>query len=201
MNIPFIILMLTAYLVGSIPNGYLLGKCFGKDIRKQGSGNIGATNTLRSLGKAAGVLTLLLDALKGALPVVIFPMLLSGDHLPVSIYQNAGIFFGFAAFCGHNWTIFLKFKGGKGVATALGIFMVLSWKAMIIAVILAVILIAITRYVSLGSLSGGYIFVLTNHLISQQWTLTGVAILIMVIITLRHKANIQRLLQGNENKI
>src|SRR5512133_1146473 len=119
------ILLVTAYLIGSVPTGLLLGKAYGIDVRKEGSGNIGATNLYRTLGRKVGVITLIGDCLKGLIPVVVVKM----SSMPAEYAAWVGL----AAFCGHVFSVFLKFKGGKGVATALGVFLALSPLAVAIA--------------------------------------------------------------------
>ena len=127
-----------AYLIGSIPTGLLLGKAYGVDVRKEGSGNIGATNLYRTVGRKVGIITLIGDCLKGLLPVVVVKF----SALPPEFAAWVGL----AAFCGHVFSVFLKFKGGKGVATALGVFLALAPLAVAIAVTLFALSMSFTRY-------------------------------------------------------
>lgn len=137
-------LVAAAYLVGSIPTGLLLGKAYGIDVRQEGSGNIGATNLYRTVGRKVGIFTLIGDCLKGLIPV----LAVKHSGLPTEYAAWVGL----AAFCGHVFSIFLKFKGGKGVATALGVFLGLAPLAVVIAVAVFATLMLAWRYVSLGSI-------------------------------------------------
>ncbi|OHB29117.1 MAG: acyl-phosphate glycerol 3-phosphate acyltransferase, partial [Desulfuromonadaceae bacterium GWB2_53_15] len=133
-----------AYLLGSIPTGLLLGKAYGIDVRKEGSGNIGATNLYRTVGRKVGVITLVGDCFKGLVPVM------AARAWGLGAEQVAWV--GLAAFCGHVFSVFLRFKGGKGVATGLGVFLALSPLAVAIAVGVFAVLVLKWRYVSLGSI-------------------------------------------------
>ena len=140
-----IVLIIAAYLLGSVPSGYVLGRSVGVDVRKAGSGNVGATNVARVAGKTHGILTLVADAAKGAIPVLVAQQL--GMTLPVTLLV------GVAAFLGHLFPVFLLFKGGKGVATALGVFLVLApWITLLLLVVFATVAWS-SRFVSLGSIS------------------------------------------------
>jgi len=189
-----ILLIVTAYLLGSIPTGLLLAKyAAGVDVRKRGSGNIGATNVLRSAGKGLGILTLLGDILKGLIPVII-----------AQKYFNDPFITGATALCaflGHTFSIFLKFKGGKGVATAFGVFLAISWKVSIAAFLLFLTMVLIFRYVSLGSITGAALFPLLLFLIERMPVITVFSVIISIIIIIRHKDNIKRLLKNEESKI
>lgn len=187
-----------AYLLGAIPVGLLIGIILGKDIRKSGSGNIGATNTFRTVGPLAGIVTLLLDGLKGAVPVLLFPALLRYSGIAP---ETTGVLFGIAAFCGHVWPVYLRFKGGKGVATALGVLLALAPYAVLTAFAAAVLTIALSRMVSLGSLLGTIVFLSSYWLYYSDPQIYSGAVFIAFIIIIRHKANIQRLLKGKENRL
>ena len=183
--------LVIAYLIGSVPTGLLLGKLYGIDVRQQGSGNIGATNLYRTLGRKVGVLTLIGDCLKGVAPVLLARQFgLSGEQVA---------WIGLAAFCGHVFSVFLKFRGGKGVATALGVFLALSPLAVLIALVLFVLVMLKWRYVSLGSVCAATVMPLAVAY-SGEWILTGVTFLISLIVIMRHRENICRLLAGTENK-
>lgn len=191
----FVLAVIISYLIGSISFSYLIAKRLaGIDIRTQGSGNAGATNTLRVLGKGPGIAVLVLDALKGLAAMGIAHWITSGD--PVA-YAFAGIF----AIVGHNWPVFFGFRGGKGIATTLGVALGLSPLAFLIAAVVTVIVIAITRYVSLGSL------VFVTLLPVLLWFLTDhpvyplVSLLITVFAYIRHSSNIVNLVQGKERKL
>jgi acyl phosphate:glycerol-3-phosphate acyltransferase len=186
------IVIVTAYLIGSIPTGLLLGKAYGIDVRKEGSGNIGATNLYRTVGRKVGIITLIGDCLKGLLPVVIVKF----STLPPEFAAWVGL----AAFCGHVFSVFLKFKGGKGVATALGVFLALAPLAVAIAMALFAGLMFLWRYVSLGSISAAAAMPLVVHFLGGSRTVTTVTSIISLIVIVRHHENIGRLLTGNESK-
>lgn len=190
----FVLSMVISYLVGSISFSYLIAKkVAGIDIRSHGSGNAGATNTLRVLGKGPAIVVLLLDALKGVAALGIAHLISGGDPLT---YAFAGIF----AIIGHNWPIFFGFRGGKGIATTVGVAIGFSPTAFLIAVIVTLLVIAITRYVSLGSL----IFVTLLPIllfVFHQPVLGGVSLLIMLFAFIRHSSNIVNLVQGKERKL
>ena len=207
----YFIVAADAYLLGSIPFGYLLVKVFrGQDIRQTGSGNIGATNVARSGAKGLGIATLVLDALKGALAVYLVKVIVASqypvcgtgsvakfcvDPLP---YQAAAALF---AVLGHVFPVWLKFKGGKGVATALGVFCVLFPKAVLVSLVVFIIVVAATRYVSLGSILAAVSFPIAAYFLQKpdalSLTLTSV---IALIVVLKHHENIGRLLAGTENR-
>ena len=208
-----ILIGLACFLVGSIPFGFLLGKLRGVDIRTQGSGNTGATNTARVLGKAAGLLTLLLDIGKGALGVYLGMLLDSQDKLlfaqvsapaPHSamvdpVWACAG---GMLALFGHCFSPFLRFKGGKGVATGLGVFVLLSPLAAWFALSVFGMSMRISRYVSLSSILATLVIPLTIYFEPgpPKGMLLLTAILSTSLVILRHHGNIKRLLEGTEPK-
>ncbi|MCX7738558.1 MAG: glycerol-3-phosphate 1-O-acyltransferase PlsY [Hydrogenothermaceae bacterium] len=185
-----IVYSLIAYLIGSIPFGLVVGKLFGKDIRKEGSGNIGATNVTRVVGKKAGILVLVLDAVKGFLPVY---YLIGKGYTPKFI--SAICIF---AVLGHTFSIFLKFKGGKGVATALGVLFALSLKSSVIVLIFWLGIFLATGYVSLASILSAGIFWVVVHVITGDIYYTYASLIIALIIVLKHRSNIDRLLKGEE---
>ena len=182
----------TAYLIGSIPTGLLLGKAYGIDVRKEGSGNIGATNLYRTVGRKVGIITLIGDCLKGLLPVVIVTF----SSLPPELAAWVGL----AAFCGHVFSVFLKFRGGKGVATALGVFLALAPLAVALAMALFAVMMYLWRYVSLGSISAAAVMPLAVYFLGGSRTVIIVTLLISLIVILRHHENIGRLLSGSESK-
>lgn len=182
----------TAYLIGSIPTGLLLGKAYGVDVRTEGSGNIGATNLYRTVGRKVGIITLISDCLKGLIPVLLVKL----STLPPDLAAWVGL----AAFCGHVFSVFLKFRGGKGVATALGVFLALAPLAVAIAVALFAVLMFLWRYVSLGSISAAAVMPLAVFFLGGSKTVTIVTLIIALIVIVRHRENIRRLLSGNESK-
>lgn len=186
-------LTVLSYLIGSIPFGLLISKTRGKDIRTLGSGNIGATNVLRCLGKPLGITCFALDVLKGFLPAFCFPAV--GNTNP-----SFGLLFGAAAILGHNFPVFLKFKGGKGVATSAGVLIGVAPLAVIIGVVTWGIVFCTSGYVSLGSIIAALAVMLTG------WTggytpITAIVLTLLGALTIyRHRANIQRLIAGTENR-
>lgn len=188
-----IIVVIAAYLMGSIPTGLLLAKAFGGvDIREAGSGNIGATNVYRTMGRKVGLLTLVGDCLKGVVPVVV-AYALGFDSLWVAIV-------GLAAFLGHVYTVFLGFKGGKGVATALGVFLAVSYPSVLIALAVFVLVLLKWRYVSLASITAAAVMPSLVALIDRSPETVAMSVVIAAMVIYRHKENIKRLKAGTENK-
>jgi len=190
---------IAAYLLGSIPFGLLLTKAFGRgDVRKVGSGNIGATNVARAAGMAAGVLTLLLDVAKGT-GAVLLAERLSNDSATWMMIA------GLAALIGHCFPVWLKFRGGKGVATAAGIFLVLSPLACLGAVTLFILVVIFWRYVSLGSVSAAAAMPLLIYFLwaphhAPPLAITFGAVAAALLIIYKHRGNLQRLVEGGEPK-
>ncbi len=186
------LLIAAAYLLGSIPTGLLLGRIYGIDVRKEGSGNIGATNLYRTVGRKVGVITLAGDCLKGLLPV----LAVKYSSLPPGYAAWVGL----AAFSGHVFSVFLKFRGGKGVATALGVFLALSPPAVGIALGVFVLLMLIWRYVSLASISAAAAMPVAVWALGGGRVMGIVTMIVAVIVIIRHTENIKRLAAGMENK-
>jgi acyl phosphate:glycerol-3-phosphate acyltransferase len=200
----YLLVSLAAYLLGSIPSGYILVRIFLKeDIRVKGSGNIGATNVMRSGSKGLGAFTFLLDACKGYVAVVLAARIASIPSLTPVNYQNAAALAALFAILGHVYTVWLRFKGGKGVATALGVFLALAPWAALAGLVLFILVVAFTRYVSLGSILAAVVFpffaVLLPHA-RRTPLLTAVLFIVPVIVIAKHHQNIVRLLQGKENR-
>lgn len=189
-NISFILAVVIAYLLGSISPSTLLAKAQGVDIKKEGSGNAGTTNTLRVLGKKAAIITLIVDIGKGVLAVSIAEMMAG----PQAAYVAA-----LAALCGHVWPIFFKFKGGKGVAVAFGAVLRLDWKIALMMVALLVIVVAITKIVSIGSLSVCVAFPITCWFMHRE--LFWVSLVMALIVAWKHSDNIKRLINHDENEV
>ena len=188
------LLVLGSYLVGSIPFGLVLGKVAGVDVRAGGSGNIGATNVARLVGKKLGALTLICDALKA-----ILPMLAAGWFLENSSQRDLWVALcGGAAFLGHLYPLYLKFKGGKGVATALGIFCYLTPVAALIDLLIFVGVVYNWGYVSLGSLTAALLMPGLVWLLSGSLSNTVLAFVIGMLIWLKHRDNIERLMKHEE---
>lgn len=201
-----LIVILAAYLIGSIPFGYLIvrGKV-GDDIRQSGSGGTGATNVSRRAGKAAGVFTLVLDALKGVTAVVVARTMFAGVGPYADWFAAAA---GIAAIVGHIFPLWLRFRGGKGVATGVGVFLVLAPVALLCAGVLFVAIVAVTRYVSLGSIVAAVtvpLFVWLQAVfvepIADLRPLLAAAITGALLIVFAHRGNIGRLARGTESQI
>jgi len=189
-----ILLLVGSYLLGAVPFGLVVGKIAGIDVRQHGSKNIGATNVSRLLGKRLGVITLILDVLKGFLPMAVAALVL-GDGQESRIYVCAC---GIAAVVGHMFPLYLRFRGGKGVATGLGVFLYLSPLAILISLVLFVAVVAFSGFVSAGSLLASALFPLWLFILGGEKVLILTAAVIAVLIWLKHRENIGRLLQGTE---
>ena len=199
-----ITLILLSYLLGSIPTGYLVAKAKGVDIRSVGSGNIGATNVFRILGKGAGIFVLTADALKGALAVLVVAPVIWGEppcHCHDHELVQAQGFAGISAILGHNYTCWLKFKGGKGIATTAGVFAALAPGALGIALSAWLVVFAASRYVSLASIVAAVALPLAVWLMGNGALLIGVSTALGALAIYKHKANLQRLLAGTESRI
>ncbi len=200
----YIIVSIIAYLLGSISFSVIFGKKFaGIDVRTQGSGNAGSTNVLRTVGKKAAALTLLCDCLKGILAVLIAIIagnIASGTDKALLV-QLAAIF----VVLGHTFPIFFGFKGGKGVATSLGVILIINWKIGLICLVFALVLMAFSKIVSLGSVAAAIlfpiltVFIHTNYIVEGNYIIFG--IILAAFVLYNHRANISRLLEGKENKI
>lgn len=190
------LLVVFGYLLGSVPFGILVTRLFDRNVnlREAGSGNIGATNVARTAGRAAGVLTLALDAGKGVVPMVLTYMLIGEDYLWLSLV-------GGAVFLGHVFPVYLRFKGGKGVATALGVILSLSTVTTFLLIVLFVLVVYFTRYVSLGSLCAAVALPILMALLGppSRYCVT-LSLLIAFLVIYNHRENIHRLLNGQENK-
>lgn len=190
-----LLLCLFALFFGSIPWGYLIGKSKGIDLRKTGSGNIGATNVLRTIGKKEALATLLLDISKGFIPVLLVPLLYPEKNL--ILMGTVGVL----AIIGHCFSPFLKFKGGKGVATSIGVILAYTPLAGIITLLLWILTFKLFRISSLGALVSFGLLPLNVYILNYPIEVKVFSVLIMLIIYLRHAANIKRLLKGSEPKI
>ena len=192
MDAMMIVYVILAYLIGSIPSGLIIGKgLFGTDVRQFGSKNIGATNTYRVLGLKAALPVFICDALKGAI----------GVFLLASNGPAFAILGGILAMVGHNWSIFLGFKGGRGVATGLGVLIALSPLVAIICFAIWGIIVYPTKLVSLGSIIAAAAVPLLMFLTGQSWWYVGFGALAALFVILRHRDNIIRLLSGKELKV
>ncbi|WP_202711217.1 glycerol-3-phosphate 1-O-acyltransferase PlsY [Sporosalibacterium faouarense] len=190
-----IIIILIGYLLGSFASSFFLGKMFKKiDIREHGSGNAGATNALRVFGAKLAAITFILDILKGVVAVIIGRYILG---------ESGALIAGVSAVIGHNWPVFLGFKGGKGVATTIAIVMAIEPIIAIISVLIGLIVIIRSKYVSLGSITGMAVLPIVSLIIIRPFDIKFFvfALVLGLMSIYRHRSNIKRLLKGNESKI
>ena len=199
-----IIVAIIAYLIGSINFSVIISKKMaGFDVREKGSGNAGTTNMLRAVGKKAAAITLICDILKGVVAILI--AMLIGKILKSSntalLVQIAGV----AVILGHTFPIFFKFKGGKGVATSLGVLIMSNWQIGLICLVFALVLMVLTQMVSVGSIAAAILYPVLTLFIPQNYIVSGnyliYSIILAVLIVFNHRENVKRLLNGTENKI
>lgn len=188
-----LIVWVLSYLLGSIPTGYIVASGTGVDIRRSGSGNIGATNVARTLGWRKGFLTLAVDAAKGLIPVLV--------AFGLSLGTAAAACAGLAAFLGHIYPIFLGFRGGKGIATALGVFLGIMPVVAVVLLCVFVILVGVSRRVSLGSVTAAGLAPIVAWLLGYPMSIIGVSLIIGALAIMRHRGNIRRLIAGTEPKL
>ena len=206
----YIVMAVIAYLIGSISFSVIISKKMaGFDVREKGSGNAGSTNMLRSVGKKAAAITLLCDVLKGVVAILIAILLgnIFKDSNKELLLQIAGI----AVVLGHTFPIFFGFKGGKGVATSLGILLMSNWQIGLICLVFGVVLIILTRMVSLGSCMSAILFPVLTLFIDENYTVLTeskngnvyfiYSVIMAIIVLYNHRSNIKRILNGTENKI
>lgn len=198
------IIAIVAYLIGSINFSVILSKKMaGFDVREKGSGNAGTTNMLRSVGKKAAAITLVCDILKGVVAILIAMIMnkIFKDSNGALLVQIAGV----AVILGHTFPIFFKFKGGKGVATSLGVLIMSNWQIGLICLVFALILIILTQMVSVGSIAAAILYPVLTLFIPQNYIIPGnyiiYSVVLAVIIVFNHRENVKRLLSGTENKI
>lgn len=198
------IMAIVAYLIGSINFSVILSKKMaGFDVREKGSGNAGTTNMLRSVGKKAAAITLICDILKGVIAILIAIAIgkIFKNTNGSLLVQIAGV----AVILGHTFPIFFKFKGGKGVATSLGVLIMSNWQIGLICLVFALILIALTQMVSVGSIAAAILYPVLTLFIPQNYIVPGnyliYSIVLAIIIVFNHRENVKRLLNGTENKI
>ena len=216
--IAYIIVAIAAYLLGSIPTGFLVAKAKGIDIRAVGSGNIGATNAMRVLGKPAGIFVLLVDCAKGYVACAFLPPLIYNwiDGLQLHFVMGMAQFFrdesvevqiqyhliaGIFAVLGHNYTCWLKFKGGKGVATTAGVYLALAPWALLIALAVFILAVLVTRYACVGSIVAAIALPIAVWFTNEDLFLRIVTIALCVLAIYKHKSNIKRLMAGTESRL
>ncbi len=188
-----IVLCIVAYLFGAVPFGLLVARSRGVDIRQHGSGNIGATNVFRVLGKGWGIFTFALDALKGFVPAFVFPRL-------VGLEAQWGVLFGIVAILGHSFPVYLKFKGGKGVATSAGMLLGVAPLAVGVGFAVWVLCMVLSRYVSLSSIAAAVAVAITVWVQDRGLVINIALTILSLLIIWLHRANIKRLLNGTENR-
>ena len=199
-ELSYVIVAVCAYLVGSIPTGFLAGRAKGVDIRKVGSGNMGATNVFRSVGKGWGIFVLVVDGLKGfAACTWMVDLLLHFIAVPPD-EELMRIIAGIAAVLGHNYTCWLKFKGGKGIATSAGVYFALAPHAVEIALATWIIVVAVTRYVSMASIAAAIALPAAVWCMSDSLLLKLATTALGIMAIVNHKKNIKRLREGTESR-
>lgn len=199
-----IVTAIIAYLIGSINFSVILSKKMaGFDVREKGSGNAGTTNMLRTVGKKAAAITLICDILKGVVSILIAMVIgkiVQGSNIALLV-QIAGV----AVILGHTFPVFFKFKGGKGVATSLGVLIMSNWQIGLICLVFALILMMLTKMVSVGSIAAAILYPVLTLFIPQNYIAEGhyliYSIILAVLIVFNHRENVKRLLKGTENKI
>lgn len=204
----YIIVAITAYLLGSISFSVIISKKMaGFDVREKGSGNAGTTNVLRTVGKKAAIITLICDILKGVIAILV--AILAGKIVQgldnALLVQLAGIF----VIVGHTFPVFFKFKGGKGIATSLGVLLMINWQIGLICLVFALVLMILTKMVSVGSITAAVLFpvlilfIKDNYIVaeSSNWSYLIFSIIIAVLVIFNHRGNLKRILNGSENKI
>ena len=203
----YVVMAIIAYLIGSVNFSVIFSKKFaGFDVREKGSGNAGTTNVLRTVGKKAAIITLICDILKGVVAILIAILankLVEGSNGALLV-QFAGV----AVILGHTFPIFFKFKGGKGVATSLGVLIMSNWQIGLICLLFALVLMALTRMVSVGSIAAAVLFPILVIFIGEHyivpvnnWSYLIFSIIIAVLVLFNHRENLKRIFTGKENKI
>ncbi len=193
MPVLFVLSIIIGYLLGSANSSLIVGKFYGVDIRKHGSGNAGTTNALRVLGKKAAAFVLAGDLLKGVLSYLV------GYFITGS--ATGGMIAGVAAIFGHVWPVFFGFKGGKGVLTSLAVLLMMDWSVALALLGVFIIIVAITRYVSLGSVIAAILFPIVSTVVGRDGGRIAASAIICVLIVVMHRTNIKRLLNGTESKL
>ncbi len=201
--IKLVIAVIIGYLLGSLNTSIIVGKLYGTDIRKHGSGNAGTTNTLRTLGKAAAAMVLAGDILKGVIAYIIGNIVVNTipETITLNIAGIGGMAGGIAAIAGHNWPVYFGFKGGKGVLTSISVVMMMDWKLGLILLGIFAVIVAVTRYVSLGSIVASVAFPVSAVIKGNSTVFIIFSAILAVLAISRHSGNIKRLLNGTEAKL
>lgn len=211
LNLALIVGLVISFLLGAIPFAYIfVKKIKGVDIRKEGSGNSGATNASRVVGKKWGLIILALDIAKGAAAAGLVPLILrhwlkTDAGWMLGGFPAVGLCMGLAAFLGHCFSPFLLFKGGKGVATALGVYLVVAPMAVALTAVVCIVLILVTRVVSIASITGAILLPVSIMIFYRTkmqgfWFVFGLTVVLGALVIFRHRSNIRRLIKGAENK-
>ena len=202
--VAYILMAIIAYAIGSINFSVIFSRKFaGFDVREKGSGNAGSTNMLRSVGKKAAIITLICDILKGIVAIGIALIIgkMVADVQASLLVQIAGI----AVVIGHTLPIFFEFRGGKGVATSLGVLLMTNWQIGLICLVFALVLMALTRVVSMGSIAAAILYPVLTLFITSHYIVEGnyfiYSVILAIIVAFNHRANIKRILNGTENKL
>ena len=201
----YIVIAIIAYAIGSINFSVIFSRKFaGFDVREKGSGNAGSTNMLRTVGKKAAIITLICDVLKGVVAILLGILIgnIVKDIDKALLVQIAGI----AVILGHTFPIFFEFRGGKGVATSLGVLLMTNWQIGLICLVFAIVLMILTRIVSLGSVAAAVLFPVLTLFINAHYIVPGksyfiYSVILAVIVLYNHRSNIKRILNGTENKL
>ncbi len=188
------LLLLTAYLIGSVPTSYIMGRLHGIDLREHGSGNLGGTNAYRVMGATAGIPVVLIDATKGFVPAYFFP---AWDG---SAIGDLALLYGLAAIAGHVWSIYMRFRGGKGVATGVGVLVALAPTSALIGLLVWIGVVAITRYVSVASISAATLVPLTAWLTDESRSTVLFSAAVAILVWWTHRGNLTRLARGQEHR-
>ena len=201
----YIVMAIVAYLIGSINFSVIISeRVAGFDVREKGSGNAGSTNVLRSVGKSAAAVTLVCDILKGVVPTLIAIIIgnIMGEGVDKALLVQIS---SVAVVIGHTYPIFFQFKGGKGVATSLGILIITNWQIGLICLVFALAIMVLTRMVSLGSIAASVLFPVLTLFIHEHYIVQGnffvFSVIMAVIVIFNHRSNLRRILAGTENKL
>ncbi len=201
--IKLVAVVVIGYLLGSLNTSLIVGKFYGTDVRKHGSGNAGMTNTLRTLGKVAAVMVIAGDILKGVISYLLGNIIIGSipESITLDLAGIGGMAAGIAAIAGHNWPVYFGFKGGKGILTSFAVVLMMDWKLGLILLGIFAVIVAITRYVSLGSIIASVAFPIGAAIKGNNTIFIAFSAVLAVLAVARHKANIGRLLSGSEAKL